>query len=1237
MSENIVNVTNHTPAVFINRYTKTVRTRGLGLFGVLLLFCLTPNLLIAEKINEKVTIRPSKSDGFQVLGGISGVVLIFDGQDGKFSSGAIDVLKNGRLFLGGSAKFTKINNADFRGAIDVREGGTLHIELQDAGDEIWFEDILADYDIKNEGILLIRAREHTRLMLSKGIHSGEVNGKLEIVGPGEVDIGTSVISEGSIKFTDYPIITLHISQFDENISEIYPSHRGGGGAAILASSRNGDRTIFGNLYINPKIPDGHYTAGTIEEYMYIAASNGAGEGNRYVPRLPPYVSGGFGYSVAFRSGGEEDSTDAEDEDKYVADEYEPYRRDTLEFTFEKDTDVVSGLQKSKLIVEDGAVLTTKGGREPIFFMGLDAGAIEIKGSGEAYIVGSALFRHVRSDNLGVIDLLGGAGKLSILMPMFGDSIEFERTGGNTMDIYSARTSVPVRIDGAEGTLIRLSNGIKGGSNGHLIMAGPFSMDVGRASIEQHNITVEGHPEIVFSPIEGGKISINAKGSIAGAPIVKAKLTSRQAADLLAGRDHFSYEYLKAAEDVDLDGYNPIIGMSNITGQMGNFETAIDPDFAKNPRESKRRFAIFPKNRVITGTYDSRIVVYGGQRVTNYGSTIFSNIVRGESSESVLYVAADGVFEVELRDPSDVVLFRSNRGASGPNDIDNFGTVLINGSGAVRFIAGGIAGPNGTLVTDGPSVLDIHDARVDQKTVRFGNRTTLVLDIGGSITSRDFGEDGKSGGTIKIQENGSLEGSPAIDPTLADETVSTLNAMTSGEVLDFKYVIPGSGVAMDNFVPRLSRRFKFVESGGSLARDAGASATTSPTTTQIGVELAFGGTEEEPDYTTLRMRKREIRDISQDVVFQVMGNNSRSRQEAISTFFGSMLARDKRAQEAIELENGGEIVNVFAQRNPDSNMVSVDAMSVPLQSSASIMVDRMSSLLESPSPDMGPALTAANDDRLAYGALKDKMSGAHAGLLNRLWFQYIRSFGSQKLDESTKTSGNGFLVGIDHRLSRGLKLGLAYTLTKDRSESDNREKNVTTHVLSIYGEYRHRSLYVGTVASYGWNDTRDNRLSGKGNVFYMAPVLGYRLVLRKEGGSKFTLTPELGVRYFHTHQGEQKDDMGSVIATVNRNTLVPVLGVRLAGLFDEKIDLMTRLNFSYDAYSSGDKSRSVTMYDGQSYQLVDESGDRAKFATEAGITLGYRLTDSLRTSIGYSGRYSSNLNNNSITLEASLRF
>jgi outer membrane autotransporter protein len=1241
--------------------------RALGWLLAVLLLCSGPAAAeeLAERsstspsqwlrVSERLSVGPTGPGKFSVINGTASGGVIFKARDGEdFYGGALEIQSDGKLLMVGAARFLDIGAGARGGAIDVAENGILHIELSRFGDEFMFYGTRADYDIGNRGVVLMKLAVNTRVMLDgKGIHSGEQDGTLKIVGPGEMDIGSSIIFGGSSEFVDDPIISFSIDGFAP-VSSASLGLSGGEGAMIIADVTDGTRNnIWGDFYLNPRIPQGHYEAGTVKGYRYVRASGGPAKGNEYRPKLLAHVESGYGYSVGLVRGDLRTQSEDEEDDDYGGDydddeldeeEGNGVRlKDTLEFTFGKDTDVISGFQTRKLVVRENGVLTSKGSHRPLYFKSPEmGGAVEIEGNGEAYIVGSAFFIAVDGVR-GVLATGHGDGKLSILMPTFHDSVEFQRTGKNMVDLYHQDSSGALELKGVRGASLRLSGGTKGGANSPLVIDGEFQLALGGSSLEEHNILVKGNPEITLSPYGLGRIKIENGGSLEGRPVIKAELSSEQAAELLAGRDYITYEYLSIGKNVDLTKYNPIIGMSDIEGQRGSFGTASDPRLFKKPSEFKSKFIIFPKKMSISGSRDSKVVVYGGQRVTNHGSARFSNIVRGEESDSILQVIDDGTLAIELDSTDDVVLFNSNGTGDGSRDIENSGTVLIRGPGAVRFGSGGVSGENGRLVLEGTPLLDLHGAKIDQKFVNLGTGTTLLLSAERVELARTPGETGEgarrgSGGSVRIQENGSLEGSPRIALAIGSDMATALGAMDLGEALELEYLFPAEGTSMAAYRPSLLNRFKFATVDGALERNGGEGTVAS---SQVAAELSFGGTEEQPDYATIVLRKREPRAVARDVVVNIVGGESGNKLKAMTTFFSSMVpVGDSEAQRVIEEGNVDGIRAVYRQHNPDTHLASqLKALATAVQSSAAVLADRMASPAELLSPNTSPMLAAAGDDRLAYGLLRDEAARLETVQSTRLWTQYIRNFGSQKLEENMKTSGSGFIFGLDHRFSNSLKLGAAFTMGEDSSKSDSGERDtkVTTRAISLYGEGGGRNFYLTALVTYGWNENKDNKLSTKGNILYLSPGLGYRFTLAEDKNLKLTLAPEIAIRYFRVHQDEQRDELDNRVSEVNRNILAPLLGLRLAALFGQKFDLTGRLGFSYDTLAKGDNSYLVTMRDGQSYQIVDERGDRAKFATEFGISLGYRVFDTLKLSFSYGGRYSSDLLNNSLALEASLRF
>ncbi|MDR2777213.1 MAG: autotransporter outer membrane beta-barrel domain-containing protein, partial [Rickettsiales bacterium] len=248
-----------------------------------------------------------------------------------------------------------------------------------------------------------------------------------------------------------------------------------------------------------------------------------------------------------------------------------------------------------------------------------------------------------------------------------------------------------------------------------------------------------------------------------------------------------------------------------------------------------------------------------------------------------------------------------------------------------------------------------------------------------------------------------------------------------------------------------------------------------------------------------------------------------------------------------------------------------------------------------------------------------------------------SFGSQKLEEDAETSGYGFVLGFDRKITKSIKLGLAAGFSGGEAKSDLRTRTDDVWSISLYGDYSsERFPIISAILTYGFLSTKDNKLSGDGSILYISPKIGYKFHLREEKDQRMDIIPELGLRFSMVQQGKQSSSYDSISAT-SRNILSIVPALRFTGFFREKYELGAKLGLSYDLSNGGDSSYTVTLQNEQSYQIVDESDKNAKMAVEIGLNLGYRLSNSIRISSGYSGKYASDLTNHTISFEGSFRF
>ncbi|MDR3078600.1 MAG: hypothetical protein LBU15_01020, partial [Rickettsiales bacterium] len=120
------------------------------------------------------------------------------------------------------------------------------------------------------------------------------------------------------------------------------------------------------------------------------------------------------------------------------------------------------------------------------------------------------------------------------------------------------------------------------------------------------------------------------------------------------------------------------------------------------------------------------------------------------------------------------------------------------------------------------------------------------------------------------------------------------------------------------------------------------------------------------------------------------------------------------------------------------------------------------------------------------------------------------------------------------------------------------------------------------------------------------------------------------------QGELEGTVSKTSA-LGRHVLSMVPALRATYVLRERYELGARLGFGYDIYDGGDSSYTIISQDVVRGQIAEVGEGGARFSTVLGLSLGYRITSAIRTSIRYNGRYSADLGNSSFGLEGSFKF
>jgi predicted outer membrane repeat protein len=942
-----------------------------------------------------------------------------------------------------------------------------------------------------------------------------------------------------------------------------------------------------------------------------------------------------------------------------------------------------GQNGGAILINSGGTLEldsgTRGSEEVIVFQGNSAsngGAIYVGGENAvATLRGNIKFENNTSYYDGGA-IYNNGGTLEFILRANDQIIFSDASSLNSDSMYNGvyNQNGSITIEGVSGGLFRLGRYVFIGQNfggNSLSIKGGLELGIG-GGVVQKSITFEDSPTLSFTVWSWdniGHMSVSEEGTVSGS----ANIAVTMAEDV----EHFpqrNFSYLEYADGVNVDLFQPTLVQETI--EHGGVEYGVSLGNSLLSRE------VVLQRENLTGNVGERFIVREGRTVKIYDAAFadidsgnldgsggaleietgamalvkrsvdfdFSGNIGGTGGAGAIKIAEGGTLRIDLENADDVMEFENNRigGAEGPLlDINNGGEIVVE-KGILEFSKGGITG-DGTLTMEGPSVLNVGSAKIDQKTMSFGEDVKIILNIGSfdsAIDDADFDRAtrGGSGGMLYAGDEielSPLVGSPKVDVTFSDDALEDLMSQPMGTVRQYKYLYMPDNADLSGFTPKFSSKL-FKPRGSSLwvKLDFLTSEDVVDRENQGMVnkrEFSVGH-----DKRVLTYSSAEPKDVVGKIVENVPGI-SEVKKKGLAEFISSMLEKDAEVGESVGSENIAKLNSIYSQYNPDSNIaLQTEAAAASLQSLGDMIADRVSETGSSSSsstaePAAGLLVAAAEEaDKVSYGLLKDESSTKN--LSSRIWARAFGSVSEQKLEEDTKTQNYGFITGIDSKFGDRLKLGLAYSISLDGSKGDLREKNTTTHSLSIYGDYRSGfgGLAVSAIVTYGLTQSKGNKLSGSGSIFYLAPTIGYTLALLESKFLALSITPEIGLRYFRIYQGEQKTDSNK-IDPVTGETIVAAPALRISALLMEKLELAARYGQSYDLHSRGDSSYTVTMYDGNSYKITDENDKKAKSSTEIGATIGFRFSDTLKLSLGCGRKYSSDLTNTSASLEVGLKF
>ena len=351
-----------------------------------------------------------------------------------------------------------------------------------------------------------------------------------------------------------------------------------------------------------------------------------------------------------------------------------------------------------------------------------------------------------------------------------------------------------------------------------------------------------------------------------------------------------------------------------------------------------------------------------------------------------------------------------------------------------------------------------------------------------------------------------------------------------------------------------------------------------------------------------------------------------------------------------------IVAVITEKAPESAPAAFKEVSQQisdaLQSKDPALMEQALAAVSAMSPTDAPVVqyvqtSTANQVLSAvgqrFGAPKGKASGdvfAEQGL----WVQGM--FNKGELDDTAKIAGfdsdtYGFAMGFDGKVNDNVSVGFGYSFAQTDVDADLRSTDVDTHTVFAYGEYQPCNWFVNGIVSYAWSDYEENNavMSQTLNAQYDVETFGMQVMTGYDFQvSNFQVTPEIGVRYFHTTQDRYTDSFGTSVTADDTDIFTAVAGINVATTMTVGSGVVLTPEFhvaaTYDM-KQAEAGAFVMLVNGSSYHVDGEDLDR--FGMEVGAKVTAEVTDNLEVSASYEANFRDDFASHTGLIKATYKF
>ncbi|MBE6459893.1 MAG: autotransporter outer membrane beta-barrel domain-containing protein [Alphaproteobacteria bacterium] len=225
----------------------------------------------------------------------------------------------------------------------------------------------------------------------------------------------------------------------------------------------------------------------------------------------------------------------------------------------------------------------------------------------------------------------------------------------------------------------------------------------------------------------------------------------------------------------------------------------------------------------------------------------------------------------------------------------------------------------------------------------------------------------------------------------------------------------------------------------------------------------------------------------------------------------------------------------------------------------------------------------------------------------VWAQGM--FNKTKMGSAFEGNSRGFAMGGDTLIDNVFTLGGGYAYSSTNVLGGGRDIDVESNSIFVYGQYKPAAWYVNSTLTYTESEYSDAANMAAGFALgsdYDIKAYGAQVMTGYDFASG--VTPEVGLRYLHTNQGEHENAFGATVREMDMDFLSGVAGLKYAFEIESdtavKFSPEMRAAMTYD-FISDDATATVVFPGAAAYYVDVDRLSRLGGEFGIGLTAEYR--------------------------------